>query len=258
VEEVEDIWPEYNDLLEKGLFSEITITTAPEVEAPGIKSATSSLGSPFRYEDLCSAFPDLRDDDEGVKLNEEGVVKEGKAAHANDSPTLRNALPTLVLPAPLPIASNPPFTPPVHRILTPGTPFSVSSFIRSYGDDRDSRATIHSVHLESSPPTLELPTRAKRSHKSRSSNGSSGSHRSSTASVDVDASQDEMTVRLWALMTSRWLSFDRVLVSPAHEMMESITTAVGPRASGGGRVLVVDGLGTGEFCLPLQRSWEHH
>jgi hypothetical protein len=264
--EEEDIWPEYNDLIYAGLFGE-AMAVEPEVEEeqPGTKSATSSLGSPFRYEDLCSAFPDLRDD-EGVKLNEEEQVDNKGEPKVNDSPTLRNAPPTLVLPSPLPIVTNPPFTPPAHKILTPGTPFSVSSFIRSYGSDRDrdSRGTIssvqsrHSAHLESSPPpNLSLPSTSsrRRSHKSRGSGGSSGSHKStdSTGSIDLDASQDEMTVRLWALMASRWLSTDRVLVSPAHEMMTKITTAVGPRASGGGRVLVIDGLGTGNSSsLPIK------
>jgi len=266
VEEEEDIWPEYNDLIDAGLFGE-AMAVEPEVEEeqPGTKSATSSLGSPFRYEDLCSAFPDLRDD-EGVKLNEEEQVDNKGEPKVNDSPTLRNAPPTLVLPSPLPIVTNPPFTPPAHKILTPSTPFSVSSFIRSYGDDRDrdSRGTIssvqsrHSAHLESSPPpNLSLPSTSsrRRSHRSRGSGGSSGSHKStdSTGSIDLDASQDEMTVRLWALMASRWLSTDRVLVSPAHEMMTKITTAVGPRASGGGRVLVIDGLGTGNSSsLPIK------
>lgn len=268
VEEEEDIWPEYNDLIDAGLFGE-AMAVEPEVEEeqPGTKSATSSLGSPFRYEDLCSAFPDLRDD-EGVKLNEEDQVDNKGEPKVNDSPTLRNAPPTLVLPSPLPIVTNPPFTPPAHKILTPSTPFSVSSFIRSYGDDRDrdSRGTIssvqsrHSAHLESSPPpNLSLPSTSsrRRSHRSRGSGGSSGSHKStdSTGSIDLDASQDEMTVRLWALMASRWLSTDRVLVSPAHEMMTKITTAVGPRASGGGRVLVIDGLGTDDWSFYCALSY---
>ncbi|RPA90839.1 hypothetical protein L873DRAFT_1753200 [Choiromyces venosus 120613-1] len=268
VEEAEDFWPEYNDLIDAGLFGEATIIE-PEVdeEQPGTKSTTSSLGSPFRYEDLCSAFPDLRDDDEGVKLNEEEEVDNKGEPKVNDSPTLRNAPPTLVLPSPLPIVNNPPFTPPAYKILTPGTPFSVSSFIRSYGDDRDrdSRGTINSAqsrnsaHLESSPPNLSLPSTSprRRSHRSRGSGGSSGSQRStdSTGSIDLDASQDEMTVRLWALMTSRWLSTDRVLVSPAHEIVTQITTAVGPRASGGGRVLVIDGLGTDDWSFYCALSY---
>ncbi|PWW72843.1 hypothetical protein C7212DRAFT_366264 [Tuber magnatum] len=267
IEEEEDIWPEYDDLIDAGLFGEATTAESEvEEEQPGTKSTTSSLGSPFRYEDLCSAFPDLRDD-EAVKLGEEEEVDNKGEPKVNDSPTLRNAPPTLVLPSPLPIVTNPLFTPPACKILTPGTPFSLSSFIRSYGDDRDrdSRGTIssaqsrHSARLESSPPNLSLPSTSprRRSHRSRGSGGSSDSHGStdSTGSMDLDTSQDEMTVRLWALMASRWLSTDRVLVSPAHEMMTGITTAVGPRASGGGRVLVIDGLGTDDWSFYCALSY---
>ncbi|KAF3941683.1 hypothetical protein ABW19_dt0209262 [Dactylella cylindrospora] len=57
-----------------------------------------------------------------------------------------------------------------------------------------------------------------------------------------DALEGEMKVRLWALMTSRWLSFGRVLVSPAHEEIRN----AGPTGS---RILVVDGLGNDDWSF---------
>ncbi|KAK6361153.1 hypothetical protein TWF730_004897 [Orbilia blumenaviensis] len=52
-----------------------------------------------------------------------------------------------------------------------------------------------------------------------------------------DALEGEMKVRLWALMTSRWLSFGRVLVSPAHEEIK-----LSPSGPTNKRILVIDGL----------------
>jgi len=54
-----------------------------------------------------------------------------------------------------------------------------------------------------------------------------------------DAAEGDAKVRFLALMTSKWLSFGRVLVSAAHEEMRSERT--------GNRILVVDGLRSGMF-----------
>ncbi|KAK6537016.1 hypothetical protein TWF281_001220 [Arthrobotrys megalospora] len=59
-----------------------------------------------------------------------------------------------------------------------------------------------------------------------------------------DALEGEMKVRLWALMTSRWLSFGRVLVSPAHEEIKSA-----PSGSTNKRILVIDGLGNDDWSF---------
>ncbi|KAK6537825.1 hypothetical protein TWF694_010728 [Orbilia ellipsospora] len=59
-----------------------------------------------------------------------------------------------------------------------------------------------------------------------------------------DALEGEMKVRLWALMTSRWLSFGRVLVSPAHEEIKSAASS-----SAGKRILVIDGLGNDDWSF---------
>ncbi|KAI5857064.1 hypothetical protein BZA05DRAFT_387141 [Tricharina praecox] len=55
-----------------------------------------------------------------------------------------------------------------------------------------------------------------------------------------------MKIRPWALIASRWLSFDRVLVSPAHQALSS---------GSGGRVLVVDGLGTDDWSFYCALSY---
>lgn len=258
--EEDDIWNEYDDLLyNDDMFGE------PESQAVGIqgrtRSTTSSLGSPFQYADLCSAFPELlknKDVEETLPV----LDLEDMSLQHDDSPTLSPTLPTTIVATPSPNTKIGETFALDDPLFSPSTPFSVSSFIGSYGD-RDSltsQTSLPSLGLPpaSSPPavpgspmTLGAQPKQKdkaKTHKSKSSNGSSGSNLSSSShGSEIDASEDEMKVRLWALKTSKWLSFNKVLVSPAHEMMESINANVGPRASGGGRVLVVDGLGTGMY-----------
>lgn len=262
VDEEADIWNEYDDLLyDVDLFGEPASQETEFQKRASARSTTSSLGSPFQYADLCSAFPDLLDhDNEESEVTPQAEESVEKGVYLHDSPTLSPALPTVIVAAPSPIMIGEPFQQPsTYPLLSPSTPFSVSSFIRSYGD-RDSLASITALPNTNPPPTssppalpgppmtLGSPKQRVKTHKPKGSNGSAGSNLSASSRGSdsfVDNSEDEMKVRLWALMTNRYLSFDRVLVSPAHERMEGITAAVGPRASGGGRILVVDGLGTG-------------
>lgn len=259
--EEDDVWNEYDDLL----YNDDIFETQAVRSQTRTRSATSSLGSPFQYADLCSAFPELlkhREVDETLPAPDLGET----SLYPDDSPTLSPSLPTMVIATPssnMSIGENFALD---YPIFSPSTPFSVSSFIGSYGD-RDSltsQASLPSLGLPpaSSPPAVPGPTMAlsaqpkqkerAKTHKPKGSNGSSGSNLSSSShGSEIDASEDEMKVRLWALMTSKWLSFNKVLVSPAHEMMQSISANVGPRASGGGRVLVVDGLGTGMSNITL-------
>lgn len=259
----EDIWNEYDDLLYNvDMFGE----PADDLEHQGnTRSATSSLGSPFQYADLCSTFPDLLDEDnEDLHTPRFDDTIQDQGLYIHDSPTISPALPTVIVAAPSPaIDAGQPFLPPSYpAILSPSTPFSVSSFIRSYGD-RDSYPSNSNNPPTSSPPapppTITLgapppprPRTRVRTHRANGSNGSNGSNSSnfSTGSDNfVDISGDEMDVRLWALMTNRYLSFDRTLVSPAHEQMNGITVPLGPRNSGNGRVLVIDGLGRDDWSF---------
>lgn len=260
--EEDDIWNEYDDLLyNDDMFGD------SESQAFGIqgrtRSTTSSLGSPFQYADLCSAFPELLKHKRAEETLPTPNLEE-TSLYPDDSPTISPTLPNVITATSSPSMSIGETFALDYPLFSPSTPFSVSSFIGSYGD-RDSvtsQASLPSLGLPpvSSPPavpgplvTLGIQPKHKdkaKTHKPKGSNGSSGSNLSSSSyGSEIDASDDEMKIRLWALMTSKWLSFNKVLVSPAHELMESINANVGPRASGGGRVLVVDGLGTGTLHI---------
>jgi hypothetical protein len=71
------------------------------------------------------------------------------------------------------------------------------------------------------------------------------SHHQSTALLDIAEKNHEGPVgqsdlRFAALMTSRWLSFGRVLFSPAHDLV---------KANSGQQILVIDGLGNDDWSF---------
>ena len=141
--------------------------------------------------------------------------------------TTTAAMPSLALPSP-PIRSN------LFSPNTASSPLSFSEFIAGYGD------------------------RNRGSTASRRQSSISGSHYSigSVLSTTSDAEQKRLTqimaektdvksgiqsnLRFSALMTSRWLSFGRVLFSPVHNEIHS---------SKQDRVLVLDGLGNDDWSF---------
>ena len=119
----------------------------------------------------------------------------------------------------------------------PSTPGTISDFVAGYGErnrssgvskQRESRSTT-SRYSTSSIET-DIDSLAGREH---------------THGFKTDQLSTQSKLRFEALMTSRWLSFDRVLFSPAHnEVM-------------GDRILVLDGLGNDDwsyYCAETYRD----
>ena len=242
----EEIWDEYDDL--EGMFGASAHAHAHLAPAPPPKpkrtntvlSTTSSLGAPFKYDDITTTYPTVKID--SPKIVEETLAKEEAEATTKpaprDSPTLRpvaakdmpDNIPTIQLEFPrssLGPREMLPLTPPAQRVTTPATPFSLSSFIHGYGD-RDSR--VLSV-LEPLSTTFSTPAKTHKTTPSNASNETTSSNGSRNSQLQVD----EMKVRPWALLASRWLTGDRILLSPA------------PTPSSNSRILVIDGLGTGKL-----------
>ncbi|KAI5801243.1 hypothetical protein EDC01DRAFT_514052 [Geopyxis carbonaria] len=260
----EEVWPEYNEL--EGLYGILDlpqITIAPALKRTNtMMSTTSSLGAPFQYSDLCSDTISETYDDSDSDHNTDSA--ETSTVKASDSPTLRPIThsTTSILPLNIPRLNLPrlnlpatgantafgprellPHTPPAQRVLTPATPFSISDFIRGYGDS-ESRAVSMLEPLDDTP----------KAHRSTDSTGStisavSSASSGSTATASTAHQISEMKVRPWALLASRWLSFDRVLVSPAHTLLTTRPT--------GGRVLVLDGLATDDWSFYLALTYPH-
>ena len=272
-EEMDDVWSEYDDLLEdKDYFGRpfsLELELEDAISSPrrsGFKSNTSSLGSPFQF-DNCSSVYKAFMEDESVTISN---------AYSRESPTLPNRdnlrqsecsatsdktnstvfeldESPIVEMAQFATATSAPKIIPIKedqdKDQPPPTPFSMTKFLQYYagagvqeGDDSGVLNAIDAVHHSTDS------TKSRISNGSNSSNESAGS--SSFSEVGLD---DEMKLRLWALMASTWLNFDRVLVSPAHEELKGVSVKGKEKATDKvregleGRILVVDGLGTDEW-----------
>lgn len=233
----EDVWHEYNDLLDEVLPEKTPLSTG------------SSLGQPFQYADIES------DIERRVPINKPlpslplkydinlgGLnTKRANLADVHDSrPPAAYAQP----------------------IDIPGTPFSISEYVAGYGDrtsgmaGSSSRLSMPWAHRSSMQPVRANHPPSRRSHASTHSRSMSLPETpfqqphspsaddvrnpqmlSSVAGETADKSVEAALLKRDALMTSKWLSFGRVLFSPAQDEAESGSDA---------KILVVDGLGKGK------------
>ena len=277
-EEMEDVWTEYDDLLEdKHFFGrpfslELELEDATTPRKSRAKSSTSSLGSPFQFDNLSEMYKAFMEDE----------IVIAHSTYARESPTLPNpndiANPsissgessktdsTVFELDESPIVQTAQFAaapsaPPRIKIVPfnvekegqdksqpPQTPFSMTKFLQYYtgaGLEENNDAGVLNA--------IDAVHHGAGSVKSRTSNGSSSSGGSRGSTFSELGLEDEMKLRLWGLMASTWLNFDRVLVSPAHEQLKGGSTKGKEKATETvpedleGRILVVDGLGTDEW-----------
>jgi hypothetical protein len=150
----------------------------------------------------------------------------------------------------------------LHSTQSPTSPVSFNEFIQDYGERKISVVDPVTGRLSlPSSPRLSTGSAAKRSTRSSLPASMSLSARQSKATIASRSSKDRdstpvnkyrdtrlmeiaetkadglvsmANLRFGALMTSKWLSFGRVLFSPVHFELKD---------SGDDRVLVIDGLG---------------
>ncbi|KAK5172057.1 uncharacterized protein LTR77_003694 [Saxophila tyrrhenica] len=264
--QMEDVWAEYNDLLDDVMPPRTPL------------SAGSSLGAPFQYS---------------------STLYEPANAHSQQAPShipwsqlplppLPNANPT-VLTLPQQIARLQPSMSPLS------TPNQLADFVDHYGNRststlytptqtivpeqrrpslaRSSRSSIPGPNRNSAGPgnRTSVPSARGSMASSRQSRGSAHSRSASLpeangrnsqsslapsvrfnrdtqlldiAEVEGDDHAAAANLRFGALMTSKWLSFGRVLFSPADNEM---------RLADDPKVLIVDGLGSDwSFYVALQ------
>jgi len=135
-----------------------------------------------------------------------------------------------------------PQPPSMSRLLTPGlsgelasSPMSFSEFFAGYADrNRMSAASKHQSYSSGSRYSTD-------SIKSRRTSGAqSKRHTQIMAEKTENTANSQSNLRFSALMTSRWLSFGRVLFSPAHNEIQTNKQD---------RVLVLDGLGNDDWSF---------
>lgn len=241
----DDPWTEYNDLLDDMMPQKTPI------------SAGSSLGAPFQYANMLynSASPSLP-----TPLN----FSQPPSTELPPPPRSKTVPATLSVPQQVARFMQPSMSP-----LTPNT--FLSDLVAHYDDQTASAVTTpnqSSLPHETRSSVIQcnrasLPSNARASVSSSRYSRASGHSRSASlpeanarnsqssltpsarfnkdtqlldiAEDDDDEQVQKANLRFAALMTSKWLSFGRVLVSPAHNEM---------RLSDEPKVLVVDGLGS--------------
>lgn len=265
----DDIWNEYNDLMDDVMPEKTPI------------SAGSSLGAPFQYANMLQdqhspAMPAPLNVERPSSQLPKAALPVPPGAQYQDSllvPAQRNSH-----------LSHPPVSPMApdehaavalaasqdddrftSRPVSPLTPDTLSHFVGTYGDrsatssvmqNRLSLPQAQSSHLTPSASFSSRYSRASRHSRSLSlpeanarnsqiSLAPSGRFNRDTQLLDIPEHDAEKTsthadLRFGALMTSRWLSFGRILFSPAHNEVRLADEA---------RILVVDGLGD---------DWSHY
>ncbi|KAK6503557.1 hypothetical protein TWF481_008571 [Arthrobotrys musiformis] len=262
-----DDWSEYDDFID-------------EMSAATPRTKTTSLAAPFT--DVIKFKPDLRDEMEPTRRLKDSPTLPSAATFGDvtkfaPSNKKRLVLDQGKLAQGRPIAARPFFSPtlPTARSSLFGgsikelnsqrssstysqrssgnqKTIAFADFIAAYAEaDRGVMSVIDPLDKTKTPPQGRkagvLSPMSSITDFEDDSSTDSESYRESIISAmpgTEDALEGEMKVRLWALMTSRWLSFGRVLVSPAHEEIK-----LSPPGSANKRILVIDGLGNDDWSF---------
>ncbi|GAB1732176.1 hypothetical protein NU195Hw_g4316t1 [Hortaea werneckii] len=250
VPQQDDPWAEYNDLLDDMMPQKTPI------------SAGSSMGAPFQYNHMLSEASSPSVPTPLNAINQPPTAKLPLPPPSNAGPTILS-IPEQVLrfmqPSLSPLrphstlsdlvdhygnqSTSGALTP--NRLSMPQAPRQVTSQTKraSLPDSRSSVASSRYSRASAHPKSTSLPD----NHPQNAQPGLRASMYNSRdnqllniAEHDQDQQTSEANLRFAALMTSKWLSFGRVLFSAAHNEM---------RLSDTPRVLVLDGLGS---------DWSHY
>ncbi len=222
----DEVWGEYDDLLDNVLS-----TTA---KTP--LSTTSSLGAPFQYANLTRKSQEAQ---EGGKTTDALGSPSGRAsipvppvvnAAGSDMPNISDGT---KLSSPLPSAA------------LPSTPLSFTEFFAGY--EERNVASDH-AGAEHASPSQSLSSSQSAESNELALPATSGVDKSyyrnpelmNFAEKERDGPEAQTNLRFAALMTNRWLSFGRVLFSPAHAEI---------RNNRQDRILILDGLGNDDWSF---------
>ncbi len=227
----DEVWNEYDDLLDN-----VMSTTAAKTP----RSATSSLGAPFQYSDLATKAHQLEVENRTESLVNQGAAGQFERPSLHMAPEARAAGSELTgsghgsrLVSPLPSSA------------LPSTPMSFTEFFAGYEE--------RNIGSDNADTKASSPSRSRSSSNSAQSKGlslpvPSGGDKSyyrntqlmSFAEKERDGPEAQTNLRFGALMTSRWLSFGRVLFSPAHTEIKNNRQD---------RILILDGLGNDDWSF---------
>jgi hypothetical protein len=230
---MDDVWNEYDDLLD---------SLSPQTpKTPKTPHTGSSLGAPFHYSMFSSP------------TNASNPLDQQFPPPTTSIPSIPTIVRSLRFPS---MRESQAFFP--GAMGTPTSPTSIADFL----DREGNRSSTVSARL-SLPSTVRLSSNSNRFSLPASIRAASSAHKRGKPSVssipespppESRKKRDSLSVqksevqtmgyenmanlRFGALMTSKWLSFGRVLFSPAHFELKNAKED---------RVLILDGLGKGEF-----------
>ncbi|KAI9817895.1 MAG: hypothetical protein M1827_001014 [Pycnora praestabilis] len=231
----DEVWNEYDDLIDDVLSPKTPKTPL---------SATSSLGFPFRYANFVSSTSaDEREQGHEKKIGSPDAGTGTRSSATIIPPT--TSAPTSSFSSPCRGSRH--FSPLRSSALT-STPSSFAEFFAGYGernlsitDAANARSSASSGRRISSKSihsrTASLPEPSKAEKNTRYPDSQLINY---TPKVQESDLESYANLRLGALMTSRWLSFGRVLFSPAH---------VDIKQGRPERVLILDGLGNDDWSF---------
>ncbi|QDS70928.1 hypothetical protein FKW77_006717 [Venturia effusa] len=235
---VDEVWNEYDDLLD--LLSSKTPKT-PKTPLTG-----SSLGSPFQYSGYVATEPvAISKASDDVDQPDDPVPSMASIAERLRMPSMHDPR---LLGTPLPSATTPGLN----------SPFRMSDFVAGYGERNlsvldpvsgrfslpssarlSSSTTRHSLPISTRPASQQAPPKKRSSICAATPLVQQDKRTRDSRLIDI-AEKEQLgmetvaSLRFGALMTSKWLSFGRVLFSPVHFEIKD------PAQD---RVLILDGLG---------------
>ncbi|KAI0491126.1 hypothetical protein F4859DRAFT_501163 [Xylaria cf. heliscus] len=217
--EEDEVWDEYNDLLE---------------DSP--PSPTSSCGVPFQLEDYHSKLvkkstKPLESPTITTKPVQDLRISVATVATATTS-SHQSAEMTARINAAFRFDSEPPVT-----------PFSVSEFVSGYGDRNSSK--IEPDQKPKSSPEEGSSSHSDETAKAGSNRSSQNSKRTSGSSgLSEETPLSQVNLRVGSMTVSKWLTFGHVLFSPVREDLINDSSSLKRQS-----ILVIDGLGNDDWSF---------
>ncbi|KAL1884486.1 hypothetical protein Plec18167_002076 [Paecilomyces lecythidis] len=217
----DEVWNEYDDLIDD---------LSPETSNASIKDDCGTRDS-FELATRASKTLQAELNAHGSRKTTSGFAGPGQESARSSTSSVRLRRST--------IANA------LHSSISPNTQVSFSELISGYAERNTESMDLTPQASPITPVPRDQPATFLRSPSiSRSTSFETRRHRNTVLSDLAERQKQgaiaQANLRSGSLMTSRWLSFGRVLFSPAHNMIKSREQE---------RILVIDGLGNDDWSF---------
>lgn len=234
----DEVWNEYDDLIDHVLSPKKPKPSQPEIVLPN--------GEPFRMAtrasrtlqaELSARSDETEIHDSPAGLSPRFLPPDSLDRYSAESVHLRRSRIVSAL----------------HSSIGPSTPDSFSELFAGYGERNKSGIMDSSLDSSSSLGRSSCQSTVTGAQSTTPSTSTEvARHRNTllmdTAERDRHGAVSQANLRSGSLMTSRWLSFGRVLFSPAHNHIKSVDEE---------RILVIDGLGNDDWSFYCALSYSN-